>query len=135
MAARAIRCGRSRRVYLDSSGQPAGLKPDRLPGLSDHYVYVWSFEVAADKADEFRRLYGPNGAWSQLFASADGYIDTQLLEDRGKPGRFMTIDRWESEDAFRAFRSARAQEFQRLDRMGDVMTLSETLVGEFRACH
>jgi hypothetical protein len=43
----------------------------------------------------------------------------------------LTIDRWESEEAFRTFRARFANEFERLDSEGEYLTLEETPLGEF----
>lgn len=95
------------------------------------FVYVWAYEVLSEKVDDFLRLYGPGGAWISLFRLAPGYIDTQLLVDRSRDDRFVTVDRWESRQAFADFRRNFAEEFDRLDRMGEEMTSNEVLVGEF----
>lgn len=99
--------------------------------LSDPFVYVWVYEVSPESSDAFRELYGPNGPWVDLFRRAPGYLGTELLADRNRQGRFVTVDRWESEQAFSDFRSMFAAEFDRLDRQGEELTVRETLLGEF----
>jgi heme-degrading monooxygenase HmoA len=93
---------------------------------------MWSYEVAPENTDLFRDFYGPAGEWVQLFRQADGYIGTELFQARGQSGAFITIDRWESEDALRRFRASHSQEFNRLDEIGQAMTLFETFLGEFQ---
>ena len=73
------------------------------------YVYVWEFKVRPGCEAEFERNYGPDGSWVELFRAAHGYLDTILLRDLGRGRRYLTIDRWESEDAYRSFRTARAR--------------------------
>jgi heme-degrading monooxygenase HmoA len=87
--------------------------------------------VRPERANEFRRLYGPEGAWVRLFRQAPGYLETHLYRDRSDEARYLTIDRWESEDAFRRFRARFADEFERLDGEGEDLTLEETSLGEF----
>ena len=99
----------------------------------DHYVYMWSYEVAAENRDAFYDLYGPDGPWVELFRQAPGYLDTQLLVDLEEVGRFVTIDRWESKEAFARFRSDFAEEFDVLDGRGEALTSREVLLGEFGA--
>ena len=53
----------------------------------------------------FVQYYGPAGAWVQLFQGALGYRSTALYQDRRDPDRYLTVDVWESEDAFRTFRT------------------------------
>lgn len=99
---------------------------------ADPFIYVWAYRVARERADEFHRLYGPEGAWVRLFRQAPGYLDTHLYRDRNDGDRYVTIDRWDSEEAFRTFRAIFAAEFQHLDSEGEALTLDETPLGEFR---
>lgn len=101
------------------------------PRLSSSFVYIWVYDVLPEKVEDFRRLYGPNGRWVALFRQASGYLDTQLLHDRTRDNRFVTIDRWESHQAVTAFRAKFADEFDRLDELGAQMTADEALLGEF----
>jgi heme-degrading monooxygenase HmoA len=98
----------------------------------DFFAYVWAYRVLPDRTDEFLRLYGPEGAWVRLFRQAPGYLGTDLYSDRDDTSRYLSIDRWQSEEAFRVFRERFAEEFERLDREGDELTLEETPLGEFR---
>ena len=95
----------------------------------DPFIYLWAYRVPPQKANEFRRLHGPAGAWVQLFLQAPGYLDTHLYRDRNDGDRYVTIDRWESEEAFSGFRAIFAEEFERLDREGEPLTLEETPLG------
>jgi len=80
---------------------------------------------------EFERRYGSSGAWVALFRRAEGYIDTLLLHDASDPWRYITVDRWQSEKAYRAFRVQLAQEYDDLDRECEGLTVLETSIGEF----
>lgn len=95
------------------------------------YAYIWEYRVSADNDAEFRRHYGPQGAWVRLFRRAGGHIETRLLSDRSVAGRYVTIDRWESERAFRAFRERFSKEFEALDRKCEALTISESPLGSF----
>ena len=99
---------------------------------SEIFVYVWAYRVLPGKVVEFTRLYGPDGAWVRLFRQGRGYLGTHLYEDRNYSDRYITIDRWESKNAFAEFRAAFAEEFERLDREGGELTLEETALGELR---
>jgi heme-degrading monooxygenase HmoA len=99
--------------------------------LSLPFLYLWVYEVLPGRADDFLELYGPIGSWVALFRRADGYPSTELLLDRTVANRFLTIDRWESHDAFARFRNEFSKEFDRLDRLGEQMTSREILLGEF----
>jgi len=65
---------------------------------------------------QFERTYGPEGEWAQFFAGGAGYIGTELLRDVEQPGRYVSIDRWESRDAYNAFVEAHRDTYmQRVD--------------------
>ncbi len=95
------------------------------------FVVVWQFEIAEDKIAGFEAAYGPEGTWAQLFRKSPQYQGTELLRDAYVPGRYLTIDRWASEDAFRAFRKDNDQEYETLDRACDDLTGKETRVGAY----
>jgi heme-degrading monooxygenase HmoA len=95
------------------------------------YTYVWEFIVKPEHVEEFRRQYGPQGSWVALFRQAPGYVDTLLLRDRANPQRFVTIDRWQSADAQRSFRSAFAHEYTELDARCAHLAAQEVSLGAF----
>ena len=95
------------------------------------YTYLWEFVVESEHVDDFERHYGPQGSWVQLFRQAAGYIDTLLLRDSTNPQRFITIDRWENEEAYREFRTEFSQQYATLDRLCENLAMRETLIGEF----
>ena len=68
------------------------------------FVIVWQFEIAEEKIAVFEAAYGPDGPWGQLFRKSLEYKGTELLRGAYDSGKYLTIDRWTSEEAFRAFR-------------------------------
>lgn len=95
------------------------------------FVVVWQFEIAEEKIAEFEAAYGHEGAWAQLFRNSPDYRGTELLRDAYIPLSYLTIDRWTSEDAFRAFRRTHDAEYESLDRACDALTSRETRVGAY----
>lgn len=95
------------------------------------YVYIWEYRVRPERHDEFLRHYGPGGTWARLFRRAPGYVGTDLLHDAADAARYVTVDRWENEAAFRAFRSRFAAEFDDLDRRCEALTAEETPLGRY----
>jgi heme-degrading monooxygenase HmoA len=95
------------------------------------FVVVWKFEVAEDQAAAFEAAYSTSGAWAALFRSSSDYRGTELLRDAYIPGSYLTIDRWTSEEAFRAFRKDHDQEYEQLDRACDALTSSESRIGAY----
>ncbi len=97
------------------------------------FVYIWEYRVQPSSEATFREFYGPDGAWVQLFRRAEGYIGTELYQDRSQRDRFVTVDQWQSEEAFRSFRTRFAGEFEQLDEQCEALTESETPLGKFTA--
>ncbi len=95
------------------------------------FVVVWQFEIAEEKVAGFEAAYGPEGAWAQLFRTSASYLGTELLRDAYIPGSYLTIDRWASEDAFRAFRKDHDAAYEILDRACDELTSRETRIGAY----
>jgi quinol monooxygenase YgiN len=95
------------------------------------YVYVWEFQVAPERKQEFLAAYGPSGAWSLLFRRATGYVETLLLQDQAHPGRFLTIDRWSSQSARDAFLAEFHAEYEALDRACESLTQHESSLGSY----
>jgi heme-degrading monooxygenase HmoA len=97
------------------------------------FVILWQFDIAEDKVDAFEAAYGPEGSWAALFRRAPEYLGTELLKDAYVPGRYVTIDRWQNEEAFRAFRAQHDPDYEALDRACDPLTSSESRIGAFVA--
>jgi heme-degrading monooxygenase HmoA len=90
------------------------------------FVVVWQFEIAEEKVAAFEAAYGPEGAWARLFRTSPDYRGTELLRDA-----YITIDRWTSEEAFRAFRRDHDAGYEALDRTCDALTSRETRIGAY----
>jgi heme-degrading monooxygenase HmoA len=95
------------------------------------FVVVWRFDIAEAKRAAFEAAYGPDGAWAQLFRASPNYLGTELLRDAYVPGGYLTIDRWASEEDFRAFRKEHDREYEKLDRECDALTAKETRIGAY----
>ena len=95
------------------------------------FVVVWQFEISEDKIAAFEAGYSPQGAWAQLFGASPEYRGTELLRDAYIPGNYPTIDRWASEEAFRAFRKDHDREYETLDRACDDLTSREIRIGAY----
>jgi heme-degrading monooxygenase HmoA len=90
------------------------------------YVILWRLRPHPSRESEFLAAYGAGGSWERLFRSASGFLGTELL--RGSDGAYLTIDRWESEDAHRAFREAAGRDYEALDADCAAFTLEESLL-------
>lgn len=99
--------------------------------MSAGVTHVWEFQVPPSADAEFRRHYGPGGSWADLFRRSSGYIETLLLRDAAAPGRYLTIDRWESAAAYEAFRERFADDYAALDARCEELTTREVALGAF----
>ncbi|HEY2860463.1 MAG TPA: antibiotic biosynthesis monooxygenase family protein [Terracidiphilus sp.] len=97
------------------------------------FIVIWQFEIAEEKISAFEAAYGPDGDWARLFRTSPDYRGTELLRDAYAPGSYLTIDRWESEEAFRAFRREHDGDYEGLDRACDALTSKETRIGAYTA--
>lgn len=94
------------------------------------YVVVWEFEVPDDRRAEFERTYGPDGPWRDLFATADGYLGTELLRAQSD-SRYLTLDRWDRRASFDAFMATRHDDYRALDAQLDGIAQTERRIGDF----
>ena len=60
------------------------------------------------------------------------YRGSELLQDCKDPQRYLTVDRWESVEAWRAFRSRFAADYERLDRELEGIASRESALGAYR---
>ena len=95
------------------------------------YTYMWEFDVPSGNQSEFERIYGPTGPWVELFRRAPGYLGTHLLRDRSKSTRYVTIDRWRDELAYREFRSKYTDAYAALDLESEGLASLETSLGSY----
>ena len=86
------------------------------------YVRVWQYEVHPDAVAEFIAAYGPGGDWAELFAGGEGYRGTELFRSTSAPTRFVTIDRWASQDEWDRFRADWTEAYAALDARLDRLT-------------
>ncbi len=100
--------------------------------MSERFVYIWEFHVAPGLEYEFRRYYGPQGIWADLFRQHPGYLETVLLQDQGIPGRYLTVDHWQCEEACHAFMAEFARQYEILDRQCEGLSLKEGRLGSYR---
>jgi heme-degrading monooxygenase HmoA len=99
--------------------------------MAESFVHVWEFLVDDARRIEFERHYGPRGSWAALFGRAPGYLGTELLRDEATAGRYLTLDRWRSAAAYRAFREQSAAEYAALDLECEALTRAERALGSF----
>ncbi len=96
------------------------------------YTYIWEYRIEPQMEAAFLECYRPAGRWAELFSGAEGYQRTDLLQDLDDPTRYVTVDYWDSEEAFQAFNERFGAEFHELDGLCALLTVSESPMGRFR---
>lgn len=96
------------------------------------FLRIWQFRVRPESADQFRAAYGTHGVWASLFGRAGGYLGTELLQSTTDPTTYLTVDRWESVEAWAAFLRTWADDYTALDRQCDSLTVAELELGAFQ---
>jgi heme-degrading monooxygenase HmoA len=97
------------------------------------FLRAWQFRPARGREAEFERVYGPSGDWAQLFATAPGFLRTELLKATDSAGDYLIVDRWESMEAWETFHREQSAAYSELDRRFAAIVRSETLIGEYSA--
>jgi heme-degrading monooxygenase HmoA len=97
------------------------------------FTRIWEFRVRSETADEFRAVYGPDGDWARLFRREVAFLGTELLHSASHPNIFVTIDRWDSEEAWAAFLRVWGDEYAALDRQCAALAIAEGEIGTFKA--
>ena len=93
------------------------------------FKIIWTYEVSTEHRTAFSMAYGADGVWAKLFAKSQGYLGTELWTRADSNASFMTIDTWQDEADFIAFQAKYEDEYTRLDKELENLTLSEVKVG------
>lgn len=89
------------------------------------FVTLWEFEVKSGSEELFERVYGPKGDWVRLFGRDARYRGTRLLRDVGRERVYVTVDCWESREAYEEFRQKFAAEYAEIDERCEALTITE----------
>ena len=93
------------------------------------FVALWEYEVKPGDEERFENAYGPGGEWVRLFRGDSNYKETRLLRDTFRPAIYVTLDFWNSREAYQKFMAAHQKEYKKLDAAGEELTRSERRVG------
>ena len=95
------------------------------------FVALWEFEVKPGSEEKFEKVYGADGAWAKLFSTDAQYRRTRLVKDVEREGVYLTLDFWETREAFEKFKKDNAEEYERIDKECEGMTTREQKIGEY----
>jgi len=96
------------------------------------FVALWEFEVKPGYEEKFEKVYGVDGAWAKLFSRDTEYRGTRLVKDVGRERVYLTLDFWETREAYEKFKKENAAGYDRIDRECEEMTAGEKRLGEFQ---
>lgn len=92
---------------------------------------VWEYRVEAEKRAEFEKHYSGSGSWALLFSKNPSYQGTLLVRDQDDAGRYLTVDSWQDEESFKAFKKKFGEEYEALDKQCETLTEEEHCLGWF----
>ena len=95
------------------------------------FVALWEFEVKPGCEEKFEKVYGADGAWAKLFIQDSMYRCTRLVKDAERERVYLTLDFWESREAYERFKKENAKEYEKIDRECEGMTVRERHVDEW----
>ena len=91
----------------------------------------YRYRVHPQQARAFEHAYGQEGPWAALFRQHPGYRRTRLFRHKSDPQIYITIDAWESKQAYDEFRTEHADQYNRLDAKLSMLKLEEHLLGYY----
>jgi heme-degrading monooxygenase HmoA len=95
------------------------------------FVALWEYEVKPGGEERFENAYGPDGDWVRLFRKDSHYYETRLVRDAFRRGVYLTMDFWESREAYENFMSERRAQYEAIDEACAVLTTNERRIGWF----
>jgi heme-degrading monooxygenase HmoA len=95
------------------------------------FVALWEYEVKPGCEKRFEKAYGPAGGWVRLFRSDSHYHETRLVRNALRPGIYLTLDFWNSRQAYEKFMADRKEEYRALDAASENLTNNERRIGWF----
>jgi|SRR5467141_3689509 len=93
------------------------------------FVALWEYEVKPGCEERFENAYGPAGEWARLFRSDSNYHETRLLRDPLGPAIYLTLDFWNSREAYEQFMAAHKNEYRALDAAAEELASKERRIG------
>jgi heme-degrading monooxygenase HmoA len=93
------------------------------------HLRLWTFEVPVSAEERFFAAYKSDGEWARLFATAPGFIRTELW--KAGDGLYLTADYWRSVADFEWFQSNLGDDYRKLDVELEGVAGIESFIGAF----
>jgi hypothetical protein len=94
-------------------------------------VIVREFVVAEGREEDFRKIFRPEGIWSDLLRRSAEYVGTDCRLEAER--RYKVMDCWLSHESFEDFRQRYQLEYEKFSRLiaSEGLVERETLLGSF----
>jgi heme-degrading monooxygenase HmoA len=93
------------------------------------FVALWEFDVKPGYEERFETIYAPSGDWARLFRRDPHYQETRLLRDPFRARIYVTMDVWDSREAYTALKKENREEYDALDKSCEGLTVIERCLG------
>ena len=94
--------------------------------------YVQEYIVRDEARGQFELVYGPGGAWSNLFGRCAGFRGAGLVRDVNDRRRYLVLEIWTGEDLREQATIDRAAEWAALDARLAGLAESRRELGTFK---
>ena len=96
-------------------------------------MIVREFVVAVGRIEDFRKVFGRDGIWSELLRRSAEYLGTDCRLEAEAERRFRVLDYWLSHESFEDFRRRHQLEYEKFSRLieSEGLVERETLLGSF----
>ena len=96
-------------------------------------MIVREFVVAEGREEDFKKIFGPDGIWSELLRRSAEYLGTDCRLEAEAERRFRVTDCWLSHESFEDFRRQYQLEYEKFSRLiaSENLVERETLLGSF----
>ena len=94
---------------------------------------VWQFTVRENTAEEFERLYGADGEWTQLSRRSRSFLGSSFLKNLATPARYLLVEYWSEMVVYERHLTDFRDEMASLEERRRTMALSVESLGVFSA--
>jgi len=94
---------------------------------------VREFVAAEGREEDFKKVFGAEGIWSELLRRSAEYLGTDCRLEEQAERRFRVTDYWLSHESFEDFRRRYQLEYEKFSRLiaSENLVERETLLGSF----
>lgn len=96
-------------------------------------MIVREFVVAEGREEDFKKVFGSEGIWSELLRRSAEHLGTDCRLEAEAERRYRVLDYWLSHESFEDFRRQYQLEYEKFSRLiaSEGLVERETLLGSF----